>query len=151
MCFGLRCVDWIGNRDDVKMSDDGKNSQWWGAAEWRGYSLRQRIGCILDNESPRGYASSFIAGESFAINTDSHMSGSTVKNHISKSGIRLPCNTENFVPIVVPGLSASSSSSLSTSTPKDTIKARKFVNSNTHDHVRMKNWSIRSSFKRKCG
>ena len=30
--------------------------------------------------------------------------------HLIKNGIRIQCNTENFVPIVVPGLSASSSS-----------------------------------------
>ena len=33
------------------------------------------------------------------------------KPHLIKNGIRIQCNTENFVPIVVPGLSASSSSS----------------------------------------
>ena len=39
------------------------------------------------------------------------------KPHLIKDGIRIICNTENFVPIVVPGLSAtSSSSSISTST-----------------------------------
>ena len=32
------------------------------------------------------------------------------KPHLIKNGIRTQCNTENFVPIVVPGLSASSSS-----------------------------------------
>ena len=36
------------------------------------------------------------------------------KTHLIKNGIRIQCNTENFVPIVVPGLSASSSSSLPT-------------------------------------
>ena len=36
--------------------------------------------------------------------------------HLIKNGIRIECNTENFVPIVVPGLSTSSSSSLSSST-----------------------------------
>ena len=42
--------------------------------------------------------------------------GSTVKSHISlKNGIRIICNTENFVPIVVRGLSSSSSGSSSTS------------------------------------
>ena len=42
--------------------------------------------------------------------------GSMVKNHISKkNGIRIICNMENFVPIVVPGLSSSSSASSSTS------------------------------------
>ena len=34
------------------------------------------------------------------------------KPHLIKNGIRIQCNTENFVPIVVPGLSASSSSRL---------------------------------------
>ena len=35
------------------------------------------------------------------------------KPHLIKNGIRIQCNTENFVPIVVPGLSSSSSSSSS--------------------------------------
>ena len=33
------------------------------------------------------------------------------KPHLIKNGIRKPCNTESFVPIVVPGLSSSSSTS----------------------------------------
>ena len=37
------------------------------------------------------------------------------KPHFIKNGIRIPCNTENFVPIVFPGLSSSSSGSSSTS------------------------------------
>ena len=36
------------------------------------------------------------------------------KPHLIKNGIRIQCNTENFVPIVVPGLSSSSSSSSQT-------------------------------------
>ena len=36
------------------------------------------------------------------------------KPHLIINGIRIPCNTENFVPIVVPGLSNSSSRSDST-------------------------------------
>ena len=40
------------------------------------------------------------------------------KPHLIKKGIRIICNTENFVPIVVPGLSSSSSgSSLTSKTP----------------------------------
>ena len=41
------------------------------------------------------------------------------KTHLIKDGIRIICNTENFVPIVVPGLSSSSSpgSSSSSRTP----------------------------------
>ena len=37
------------------------------------------------------------------------------KPHLIKKWIRIPCNTENIVPIVVPGLSSSSSGSSSTS------------------------------------
>ena len=37
------------------------------------------------------------------------------KPHLIKNGIRIPCNTENFVPIVVPGLSSSTSGPSSTS------------------------------------
>ena len=37
------------------------------------------------------------------------------KPHLIKNGIRIPCNTENFVPIVVPVWSSSSSGSSSTS------------------------------------
>ena len=36
------------------------------------------------------------------------------KPHLIKNGIRIPCNTENFVLVVVPGLSSSSSGSSST-------------------------------------
>ena len=41
------------------------------------------------------------------------------KPHLIKNGIRIQGNTENFVPIVVPGLSASSSSSFHSSTSMD--------------------------------
>ena len=40
------------------------------------------------------------------------------KPHLTKNGIRIICNTENFVPIVVPGLSASSSSGSDQSTSR---------------------------------
>ena len=56
------------------------------------------------------------------MKTDILMSGSTVKNHISLNGFRIQCNTENVVPIVVPGLSTNSSSGFGSSTIKDTFK-----------------------------
>ena len=57
------------------------------------------------------------------MKTDTHMSGSTVKKpHLIKNGTRILCNTENFVPIVVPGSSASSSSILPTSTPMTPLR-----------------------------
>ena len=48
------------------------------------------------------------------MKTDILMNGSMSKPHLIKNGIRIICNTENFVPIVVPGLSSSSSASSST-------------------------------------
>ena len=41
----------------------------------------------LDNESPRGYASSFHRSESFAMNTDTLTIGSTDKKHISSTTV----------------------------------------------------------------
>ena len=59
------------------------------------------------------------------------------KPHLIENGIRIQCNTEYFVPIVVPGLSASSSSSLSTSTPmtpfKKEIDHSSSSSTSTHD------------------
>ena len=40
------------------------------------------------------------------------------KPHLIENGIRIPCNTENFVPIVVPGLSPSSSLGSDSSTSR---------------------------------
>ena len=40
------------------------------------------------------------------------------KPHLIKNGIRIQCNTENFVPILVPGLSANSSSGSDSSTSR---------------------------------
>ena len=54
---------------------------------------------FLDNDE-NGYSYEWINGQ---------------KPHLIKDGIRIICNTENFVPIVVPGLSSSSSGSSSTS------------------------------------
>ena len=52
------------------------------------------------------------------MKTDTLMNGSMLKNHIYfiENGIRIQCNTENSVPIVVLGLSTSYSSSLPSST-----------------------------------
>ena len=45
------------------------------------------------------------------------------KPHLIKKRVRIQCNTEDFVPIVVPGFSTSSSSSLPSSTPMTLFKA----------------------------
>ena len=54
-------------------------------------------------------------GKLFDENGYSYEWISGLKPHLQKNGIRIPCNTENFVPIVFPGLSSSSSGSSPTS------------------------------------
>ena len=78
--------------------------------------FRQRIGNVLDNESPRGYASSLSIGKLCYEHGYSYEWINGQKPHPIKNGIRIQCNTENFVPIVFLGLSTSSSSSLPSST-----------------------------------
>ena len=53
------------------------------------------------------------------------------KPHLIKNGIRIPCNTENFVPIVVPGLSSSSSGSSSTSQTPSRLESHSSSSSST--------------------
>ena len=48
------------------------------------------------------------------------------KPHLIKNGIRIQCDTENFVPIVVPGLSTSSSSSSHPSTSTTPSRQEKY-------------------------
>ena len=93
-----------------------KNSQWRSADAWRGHSLRQRIGKFLDYECLREYASSLIARKALRWRRIFLRMDQRSKSHLVQNGIRIQCNTENFVPIVVLGLSTSSSSSLPSST-----------------------------------
>ena len=64
---------------------------------------------ILDYESARKHASSIVARKLCDENGYSYEWINGQKPHLIKNGIRIPCNTENFVPNVVPGLSSSSS------------------------------------------
>ena len=100
----------IGNRKDSENSHDGCNSQWWSADQWGSCSVRQRIGFILDGTASRGYASSIVAGKPLRgpqifIRVDQWS-----PNHISLKIM------ENYVPIVVLGLTTGSSPSSSSTT-----------------------------------
>ena len=58
----------------------------------------------------------YCRSESFAMKTGIPTNGSMVKKpHLIEDGIRIICNTENFVPIVVLGLTSSSSAFSSSS------------------------------------
>ena len=100
----------------IGQSYDSLNRQWRSADAWRGNSVCQIIGYILDYESPRKHASSIVAWKALRWKTGIPTNGSMVKNHIPlRTGFGSSAITENFVPIVVPGLSSSSSASSSTS------------------------------------
>ena len=51
---------WNGYFDGIVQSYDGRNRQWRSANAWRGNCVCQRIGYILDNESPRKNASNIV-------------------------------------------------------------------------------------------
>ena len=77
------------------------------------------------------------------------------KPHLIKNGIRIICNTENFVPIVEPGLSSSSSGSSSTSrTPlrqeshcsssSSSSSSSPYSKCNSDSRTRGSNWRVTS-------
>ena len=72
-----------------------RSKNWEYSWQWKSSKMRQQL----------------YRSESFSMNTETLTSGSTGKNHISpKTIFGYKCNTENFVPILVRGLSSSSSS-----------------------------------------
>ena len=70
---------------------------------------------ILDYESLRKQPAVLSLGKLCDENGYSYEWIHGQKPHLIKNGTRIPCNSENFVPIVVPDLSSSSSGSSSTS------------------------------------
>ena len=91
----------------------GLNSQWWNCRRMKRPQLTSKNWISSWQWKSSRIRQQFYRKETFAMNTDTHISGSTVKNHISlQNGIRIQCKTKIHVPVVVPGLSASSSSSL---------------------------------------
>ena len=105
---------WNGYFDEIVQSYESHNRQWRSADAWRGNGVCQRIGYSWLWKSSITRQQCYRS-ESFAMKTDIPTNGSMVKKpHRIRNGIRIICNTENFVPIVVPGLSSSSSGSSST-------------------------------------
>ena len=102
---------------------DGFYSQWWSADEWRGHCLCQRVGKFLTLKVLEDTPAVFIARKALRWTRILIRVDQRSKNpHLIKNGIRTHCNTENFVPIVVPGFSASSSSSLPSSTSMTSLR-----------------------------
>ena len=96
-----------------KKSDDGGNSQRRGANKRRGNSV-----CQSDSNASRRYSSRSLTRKNSAKITDIPTFGPVVKKtHLTKNGRKIDCNTANYVLFVVPGLSTSSSSSATPTSP----------------------------------
>ena len=93
------------------MSHVSRTSQRWSADAWRGNYLRQRIGYVLDCETP------VVLSLGKLRITDISTSGPVVKNHVSLNWCSDSLQHEKLVAIVVLGLSTASSSSSSSATP----------------------------------
>ena len=76
------------------------SKSWIYSWQWRSSITRPAVVSLGKLCDENGYSYEWINGQ---------------KQHLVEDGIRIICNTENFVPIVVPGLSSSSSASSSTS------------------------------------
>ena len=115
-----KCLEWCWNGyfDEIVQSCDCQLRQWRSADAWRGNGACQRIGYILDCESFRKHASSIVDRKVFCdekrVFLTNGFNGPKTTSHY-KTGFGLLCTTENFVPIVFPGLLSSSSASSSTS------------------------------------
>ena len=116
----------IGNRKGLKKSDDGCCSQRRSAIKRSNDSVCQRIGFIRDSEASRRHTDRSLTRKTAKI-TDIPARGPVVRNHnsLKMADEYIQCSTENYVRIVVPGLSTGCSSSATstspTSVPQDAV------------------------------
>ena len=83
----------------------------------RGNSVCQGIGFTRDGDASRRYTGSSLTLKLCEDHGYSYEWTSGQKPQLIKEGRRMTCSTENYVPIVVPGLSTSSSTSSSLTSP----------------------------------
>ena len=121
-CCRLRSVDthdqqkglefcWNGHFDDVEKSYDSLNRRMK-----RPQFTSKKLDKVLTMKVLEDRSAVLLLGKLCDEHGYSYEGINGQKPHLIKNGIRIQCNTENFVPIVVPGLSTSSSSSFPSST-----------------------------------
>ena len=99
----------VGDHEDIEESYDGDDGQRRGAKQRRSHVLCQRIGLVRDSNASRRYT-----GSSFTRKT---LRRGGQKPHLIQNGRKIYCNTANYELFVVPGLSTSSSTSSSLTSP----------------------------------
>ena len=112
--------------------------------------LRQRIGKFLTMKVLEDTPAVLSLGKLCDEYGCSHEWITGQKPHLIQNGIRIQCNTENFVPIVVPGLSTSSSSSLPSSTSM-TLSRQEIDHPTSSSSSSTSPTMTSSSVKRQCG
>ena len=113
--YGQQERPWLcrsGNRNALKMPDNGSNSPRRGSNKRRGNSVCQGIGFIRDSNASRRFTGSSFTRKLCEDHGFYYHSSSGQKPHLIKNG-----RTPNFAPFVVPGLSISSSNSFSPTSP----------------------------------
>ena len=116
---------------------------WALSANKRGSTrIRLRSWPLRDCAITRRYACTTVAWKTLRrtrIYSDEWASGQ--KPHLTKQGQRILCKTENFAPLVVPGLSSSSgTSSSSTSPPQDSSSTSSSPATDRSDEPVTGNW-----------
>ena len=107
----------VGKRQGIRKSDDGCYSQRRSANKRRSDRECQRFGFFSDSEASRRYTGRSLTRKTLRrsrifLRVD-HWSETTTPER----GRRIKCSTENYVPIVDPGLSTGSSSSATPTSP----------------------------------
>ena len=112
---------WTGDCSSIQKPYNGFNNQWRSADKWRSSSVCLWFRWVLDTTDRRGQVNSSIAPKTLRRPRILLWVGPVVKNHSSsKTAKKIQCNTENYVPGVVPGLSTEPSGS-STSTSSTSV------------------------------
>ena len=104
----------IGDREDIEKSYDGCDSQRRSANKRRVYVRELDFATVMLLENTPSVLSLVKFCEEFGY---SYRWTSGQKPHLIKNGKRIDCDTSNYVPVVAPGLSTSSSSSSSSTSP----------------------------------
>ena len=117
----LRSDEMDGHFAEVQKPCDGSDRKWWSADKRGSTSVRSRLSICSSQCNHSKKRQQFYRLESFAQNADVHTSGKNGEPpRLTKNGKTITCTMDNFVLLVVRGLSSSSSSSsVSTSRPKD--------------------------------
>ena len=104
------------DHEDIKESDDGDDGQRRGANQRRSDVICQRIGLLVNVMLLQEPPAVLLLGKHCDEHGYTYHFKSGQNPHLIKNGEREDCKKSNYVPFVVPGISASPSSTAPSST-----------------------------------